>query len=136
MSYSVWGIQSIAVNLNGKYYELLKKDITRYKENPDFINTLSKPQNNLFLGVLDCDEENDNERDYFSAQADFDNGYQEYDGGRNSENYADIRPVDLDSGMFLDCGSFNGWVYEFSCGASSLYVPEFKNKEAVIKAVK
>ena len=128
MSYSMGSIDCLAVKVNEEYFEALKRDIQLFKENK--LNITDKIQ----LGLLEnwVDEELDSVDDLIGIDSDI----RYYDSGRNGENFAYQRPLNLETGRLKDGDNFDGYVYEISWGSSSVYEPEFKNKEDLISTIK
>lgn len=128
MSYSMGSIDCLAVKINNEYFEALKRDIQLFKENK--LDVTDEAQ----LGLLKnwVDEEFDSVDDLINI----DNDIRYYNGGKNSENYAYQTPIDLKTGTLGNVDNFDGYVYEISWGSSSIYKPEFKDKEDLIYGIK
>ena len=144
MSYEMWPIEALAVRLNEDYFEKLKKDLLNKDEvleklkERGILGTNIKHQLDIFQELSDISEEilESDLDNYFSNQTDYDNSYQRYDSGRNSENYAYCRKIDLNTGSYGESENFDGYAYEFSWGASNIYEPEFKNKSYLLDEIK
>lgn len=128
MSYSMGSIDCLAVKVNEEYFGALKRDIQLFKDNKLDITD----ENQLDLLKNWVDEEFESIDDLINI----DNDIRYYSGGKNSENYAYQRPIDLEKGTLKDGDNFDGYVYEISWGSSSIYEPEFKNKEDLIYGIK
>lgn len=128
MSYSMGSIDCLAVKINNEYFEALKRDIQLFKENK--LNITDEVQ----LGLLKnwVDEEFDSVDDLINIDDDI----RYYDGGKHSQNYAYQTPIDLKTGTLGYGDNFDGYVYEISWGSSSIYKPEFKDKEDLIYGIK
>lgn len=137
MSYSMGSIDCIAIKIDESYLEALKKDIEQFGNDAKFI---IKNQDQLILyenqyNDFQDDKEIFNDIDSYCQDL-FDCGIRYYDGGKGSENYAYQRPLDLNKGTLGEADNFDGYVYEFSWGSSSIYKPEFESKEDFIAKLK
>ena len=144
MSYAMWPIESLSVNINDEYFNYLKEDL----QNKDEIlkqlkskakhGTISKYQFELFKDLCDNAEEilKQDLDDFYLEQTHYDNSYQKYDGGRYSENYAYSQKLNIDTGSYeRDSEVFDGYVYEFNWGSPNVYEPQFKNKTYLIEEI-
>ncbi|MBO7691123.1 MAG: hypothetical protein J6T10_00635 [Methanobrevibacter sp.] len=144
MSYSMWPVEVLGVRLNNDYFEALKKDLLKKDEileklkERGILGTITKYQLDIFQELSDISEEilKSDLYDYYCNQTGYDNSYQRYDGGRNSENYAYCCKLDLNTGSYGESEVFDGYVYEFSWGSNNVYEPEFKNKNYLLDEIK
>ena len=144
MSYAIWPVESLGVKINEEYLNCLKEDlknkdqILEQLKSKAILGTITKYQFDLFKQLcIDVEEILlENIDDYFYECSVGDEGYQEYHGGRYSENYAYSRPLDINKGSVGDGEVFDGYVYEFSWGAKNVYEPEFKNKNYLLDEIK
>ena len=144
MSYSMWPIKVLAVEINDEYLNCLKTDLRKKDEILEQLNskaipgTISQWQLELFKDLCDNAEEilEQDVHDFYREQTDYDNSYQRYEGGRNSENYAYSCKLDINTGSYKEDEAFDGYVYEFSWGARNVYEPEFKNKSYLLDEIK
>ena len=137
MSYSMGSIDCIAIKMTKNYFEALKKDLEILKDDPSAV-IKDEDQLDMFKSIQKDFEDNQYEDydEYFREL--FDCGVRYYDGGKGSENFAYAYPINLDDGTMSrdNSGDFNGYVYEFSWGSSSIYQPEFKDKKDFLTKLK
>lgn len=122
MSCSMWSIDCLALHIDKKYFDALRKEFKKG------VNLLEKANYNdeMIYALMDDDY------DSFIDELLYNDIVQCYD----SENYAQYWTLDLKTGEMHDKKDFNGYVVPISYGSSSIYLPEFKSKEDLIAEIK
>lgn len=131
MSWSMGSIDCLAVKINNDYIQALKKDVEEYQTNPNMLKEMSKENQKQFEHLLDSLVADDLEDidSFYDSYCDY---IRQYD----SDNYAQARKIDVESGKLLsDSDNFDGYVIEFSWGSESIYQAEFNSKEDLKKTI-
>lgn len=131
MSWTMGSIDCLALKINNAYIKALKKDVEEYQTNPNMLKEMSEEKRKQFEWLLDSLEAEDLE----DVDTFYDN-YCDYMRLYDSDNYAQARKIDVESGKLLE-GSydFDGYVIELSWGSESIYQAEFNSKEDLKKTI-
>jgi hypothetical protein len=141
MSFSRWSDDCVALVLTKEYFEGFLKDLRELS--PEDIE--DEDQRTVFecYDAEDFEDVTCDDIDECIAQEWIADEIKYKDGGKNSENYSEIFKYDLETGEFKkDVNGynitkvFNGFIYPLSYGSESLYEPEYKNKEAILRQIK
>lgn len=132
MSWSMGSIDCIAVKIDNDYIKALKKDVDDYLAKPkQTLEDMSEEKQKQFKWLLDSLEANDLE----DVDTFYDN-YCDYISRYDSDNYAQEIKIDFESGECVGrARDFDGYVFEISWGAGSIYKPEFSSKEELEKVI-
>lgn len=132
MSWSMGSIDCMAVKIDNDYIQALKKDVDDYLAKPkQTLENMSEEKQKQFKWLLDTLEANDLEDvDTFYDK------YCDYISRYDSDNYAQEIKIDFESGECVGrARDFDGYVFEISWGAGSIYKPEFSSKEELEKVI-
>ena len=122
MGYSQWSIDSVGVILDEEWFNCLKKDLV------DPIKKKAMEDAGYYLDYTD-------DMSFGEYICEFED-IQQYEGGRHSENYAQYFIIDLNTGKSKsELEVFSGYFLPISWGSGSIYEPEFKNKEDLLKRI-
>lgn len=132
MSWSMGSIDCIAVKIDNDYVQALKKDVEDYLAKPkQTLEDMSEEKQKQFKWLVDTLEANDLE----DVDTFYDN-YCDYISRYDSDNYAQEIKIDFESGECVGkTRDFDGYVFEISWGAGSIYKPEFSSKEELEKVI-